>query len=204
MRVNIDCNQDCLNCTYDKCLGEMTEKQRSKALGEKQQPPEWTLKGCKTIDDPAEREAAKAREKEEKPKMTFADVAAELEQMETPAEEPNVDESLDRLAKLREMTEPIVQESVKTDELTKDIVEEPAPDQEVVVTEIAPATTPKRDENIYLILSQEEAEDLHDFIKNELINAIKADDNFDNLSFLANVTGIWKTLKKGLVKTNDR
>ena len=53
------------------------------------------------------------------------------------------------------------------------------------------------------ILSREEAEDMHDFIKNELINAIKADDNFDNLSFLANVTGIWKTLKKGLVKTND-
>ena len=151
----------------------------------------------------AEREAAKAREKEEKPKKTFADVAAELEQMETPVEKPNVDESLDRLAKLREMTEPTVQESVKTEELIEGIVEEPAPDQEVVVEESAPATTPKRDENIYLILSQEEAEDLHDFIKNELINAIKADDNFDNLSFLANVTGIWKTLKKGLVKTND-
>lgn len=151
----------------------------------------------------AEKEAAKAREKEEKPKKTFADVAAELEQMETPVEEPNVDESLDRLAKLREMTGSTVQESVKTEELTEDVVEEPAPDQEVVVAEIAAATTPKRDENIYLILSQEEAEDLHDFIKNELINAIKADDNFDNLSFLANVTGIWKTLKKGLVKTND-
>ena len=61
MRVNIDCNQDCLNCTYDKCLGEMTEKQRRKVLGEKQQPPEWTLKGCEVVED----EEAKKRLREE-------------------------------------------------------------------------------------------------------------------------------------------
>ena len=180
-----------------KRLREELEKKEKKKQMNREYQKRWYEK------KKAEKEAAKNAEKKEQPKKTFADVAAELEQMETPVEEPNVDKSLDRLAKLREMTEPTVQESVKTEELTEDVVEEPAPDQEVVVVESAPATTPKRDENIYLILSQEEAEDLHDFIKNELINAIKADDNFDNLSFLANVTGIWKTLKKGLVKTND-
>ena len=227
MRVNIDCNQDCLNCTYDKCLGEMTEKQRTKALGEKQQPPEWTLKDCKTIDDPAEKErlrkelekkekrrqqnreaqkrwqekkkaekeAAKEREKAEQPKKTFADVAAELEQMETPVEEPNVDESLDRLAKLREMTELTVQESVKTEELTEDIVEEPAPDQEVVVE--GGATTIKN--NVILVLTSSEAESLYEFIKDELLTVVKRDD-VDELDWLADMCSIYKCLRGELIR----
>ena len=228
-----------MNCTYDKCLGEMTEKQRRKALGEKQQPPEWTLKGCETVDDPAEKErlrkelekkerrrqqnreaqirfqakkkaekeAAKEREKTEQPKMTFADVAEELKEVETTAEEPNVDESLDRLAKLREMTENettnktnlVSDKSMELEENvrnTKEIEEvEPAPDQEVVVAEIAPTMAA----DITLVLTTSEAEILYEFIKDELLTVVKRDD-IEEMDWLVDMCSIYNSLRKVLIR----
>lgn len=198
---------------------------------EKRTPPEWTLKGCETVDDPAEKErlrkelekkerrrqqnreaqirfqakkkaekeAAKEREKEkqEKPKLTFADVAEELKEVETTAEEPNVDESLGRLAKLRELAEPTVQESEKTEELTEIVTEavEPAPDQEVVVAEIAPAMA----EDITLVLTTSEAESLYEFIRDELLTVVKRDD-IEELDWLADMCSIYSGLRKVLIR----
>ena len=227
MRVNIDCNQDCLNCTYDKCLGEMTEKQRSKALGEKQQPPEWTLKGCKTVDDPAEKErlrkeldkkekkrqqnreaqkrwyekkkaekeAAKEREKIEQPKMTFADVAEELKQLE----EPDVDTSLERLAHLREIAEAKTTEAeyTTTEEPIEIVSEEvdPASDQEAAVAKIVPAM----DGTVTLALTTSEAESLFLFIKEELLTVVKRDD-VDELDWLVDMCSIYSGLRKVLIQ----
>lgn len=229
-----------MNCTYDKCLGEMTEKQRRKSLGEKQQPPEWTLKGCETVDDPAEKErlrkelekkerrrqqnreaqirfqakkkaekeAAKEREKTEQPKMTFADVAEELKEVETTAEEPNVDESLDRLAKLREMAENettnktnlVSDKSMELEENvrnTKEIEEvEPASDQEVVVEEIAPTMNG----TVTLALTTSEAESLYEFIKDELLTVVKRDD-IEEMDWLVDMCSIYGKLRERLVRT---
>lgn len=110
-------------------------------------------------------------------------------------EEPNVDESLDRLAKLREMTEPTVQESVKTEELTEDVGEESAPDQEVVVAEI----TPTMPDAITLILTSSEAESLYEFIKDELLTVVKRDD-VENLEWLADMCSIYKCLRGELIR----
>ena len=172
-----------------KRLREELEKKEKKKQMNREYQKRWYEK------KKAEKEAAKNAEKKEQPKKTFADVAAELEQMETPVEEPNVDESLDRLAKLREMTEPTVQESVKTEELTEDIVEEPAPEQEVVVTEIAPTIA----DNITLVLTSSEAESLYEFIKDELLTVVKRDD-VDELDWLADMCSIYKCLRGELIR----
>ena len=227
-----------MNCTYDKCLGEMTEKQRRKALGEKQQPPEWTLKGCETVDDPAEKErlrkelekkerrrqqnreaqirfqakkkaekeAAKEMEKEkqEKPKMTFADVAEELKQLE----EPDVDTSLERLAKLRELAEKEQVETTKTENTTTEIASvtteepteivseevDPASDQEAAVAKIVPAM----DGTVTLALTTSEAESLFLFIKEELLTVVKRDD-VDELDWLVDMCSIYNSLRKVLI-----
>ena len=216
-----------MNCTYDKCLGEMTEKQRRKALGEKQQPPEWTLKGCETVDDPAEKErlrkelekkerrrqqnreaqirfqakkkaekeAAKEREKTEQPKMTFADVAEELKQLE----EPDVDTSLERLAHLREIAEAKTTEAeyTTTEEPTEIVSEEvdPASDQEVSVPETAPAMT----DDITLALTTSEAESLYEFIKDELLTVVKRDD-IEEMDWLVDMCSIYNSLRKVLIQ----
>lgn len=233
-----------MNCTYDKCLGEMTEKQRRKALEEKQQPPEWTLKGCMTVDDPAEKErlrkelekkerrrqqnreaqirfqakkkaekeAAKETEKTEQPKMTFADVAEELKQMD----EPDVDTSLERLAKLRELAETEQAETTETENTTTEfetvtteepteIVTEPAKivseapdsvsDQEVVVAEIAPAI----EDDITLVLTTSEAESLYEFIKDELLTVVKRDD-IEEMDWLVDMCSIYNSLRKVLIR----
>ena len=134
MRAPRECDMDCLNCDYDVCYDDMTEAQRRKAT-QKQQPPEWTLKGCVTIDDSAEKERLKAElEKKEKKKQQNREYQkrwyekkkaekeaakkAEGEKKENPKmtfadvseelkqmEEPAIDKSLDRLDKLRELAE---------------------------------------------------------------------------------------------------
>lgn len=172
-----------------KRLREELEKKEKKKQMNREYQKRWYEK------KKAEKEAAKNAEKKEQPKKTFADVAVELEQMETPVEKPNVDESLDRLAKLREMTEPTVQESVKTEELTEDIVEEPAPDQEVVVTEIVPTIA----DNITLVMTSSEAESLYEFIKDELLTVVKRDD-VDELDWLADMCSIYKGLRRELFR----
>jgi len=207
--------------------------------GEKRTPPEWTLKGCETVDDPAEKErlrkelekkerrrqqnreaqkrwqekkkaekeAAKEREKAEQPKMTFSDVAEEPKEVETTAEEPNVDESLDRLAKLREMAENettnktnlVSDKSMELEENvrnTKEIEEvEPAPDQEVSVPETAPAMT----DDITLALTTSEAESLYEFIKDELLTVVKRDD-IEEMDWLVDMCSIYSGLRKVLIQ----
>lgn len=208
----------------------------------KMQPPEWTLKGCETVDNPAEKErlrkelekkekkrqqnreaqkrwyekkkaekeAAKEREKEkqEKPKLTFADVAEELKQMD----EPDVDTSLERLAKLRELAETeqaettetenttteepteIVTEPEKVTEIVSEAVE-PAPDQGVVVAEIAPTMAA----DITLVLTTSEAESLYEFIRDELLTVVKRDD-IEELDWLADMCSIYKCLRGELIR----
>lgn len=172
-----------------KRMREELEKKEKKKQMNREYQKRWHEK------KKAEKETAKNAEKKEQPKKTFADVAAELEQMETPVEEPNVDESLDRLAKLREMAEPTVQESEKTEELTEDIVEEPAPDKEVVVEESA-TTVPN---NITLILTPSEAESLYEFIKDELLTVVKRDD-VDEMDWLADMCSIYKCIRRELFR----
>lgn len=210
----------------------------------KMQPPEWTLKGCETVDDPAEKErlrkelekkerrrqqnreaqkrwqekkkaekeAAKEREKTEQPKMTFADVAEELKQMD----EPDVDTSLERLAKLRELAETEQAETTETENTTTEfetvtteepteIVTEPAKivseapdsvsDQEVVVAEIAPAI----EDDITLVLTTSEAESLFLFIREELLTVVKRDD-VDELDWLVDMCSIYSGLRKVLIQ----
>lgn len=207
---------------------------------EKRTPPEWTMKGCETIDDPAEKErlrkelekkerrrqqnreaqkrwqekkkaekeAAKEREKTEQPKMTFADVAEELKQMD----EPDVDTSLERLAKLRELAETeqaktteienrtteepteIVTEPEKVTEIVSEAID-PVPDQEVVVAEIAPAI----EDDITLVLTTSEAESLYEFIKDELLTVVKRDD-IEEMDWLVDMCSIYSGLRKVLIR----
>lgn len=133
---------------------------------------------------------------------------AELEWMETPVEEPNVDESLDRLAKLREMAEQTVQEPEKPEELTEIVAEpekvteivseavDPVPDQEVVVAEIAPTMAA----DITLVLTTSEAESLYEFIKDELLTVVKRDD-IEEMDWLVDMCSIYGKLRERLVRT---
>ena len=184
-----------------KRLREELEKKEKKKQMNREYQKRWYEK------KKAEKEAAKNAEKKEQPKKTFADVAAELEQMETPVEKTNVDESLDRLAKLREMAQPPVQEPEKPEELTEIVAEpekvteivseavDPVPDQEVVVAEIAPTMAA----DITLVLTTSEAESLYEFIKDELLTVVKRDD-IEELDWLADMCSIYKCLRGELIR----
>ena len=215
------CDEDCLNCKFDKCLEEMDLAEKKKALGgnyyarKKGDPEKEEERKQKNREyqkrwyekKKAEKEAAKNAEKKEQPKKTFADVAAELEQMETPVEKTNVDESLDRLAKLREMAQPPVQEPEKPEELTEIVAEpekvteivseavDPVPDQEVVVAEIAPTMAA----DITLVLTTSEAESLYEFIKDELLTVVKRDD-IEEMDWLVDMCSIYNSLRKVLIQ----
>ena len=207
---------------------------------EKIQPPEWTQKGCVTIDDPAEKErlrkelekkekkkqqnreyqkrwyekkkaekeAAKKKdeEKKDKPKMTFADVAEELKQMEESA----IDDSLDRLAKLRELAETEQAETTEiepvtteientTTEETTEIVEPVVLDQEEPAAVTVHKTQKTEELTINLTLTSSEAESLYMFIKDELLTVVKRDD-VEELDWLADMCSIYSHLKRELIR----
>ena len=184
-----------------KRLREELEKKEKKKQMNREYQKRWYEK------KKAEKEAAKNAEKKEQPKKTFADVAAELEQMETPVEKTNVDESLDRLAKLREMAQQPVQEPEKPEELTEIVAEpekvteivseavDPVPDQEVVVAEIAP-TIP---DAFALTLTVSEAESLFLFIRDELLTVVKRDD-IEEMDWLVDMCSIYSGLRKVLIR----
>ena len=199
--------------------------------GEKRTPPEWTLKGCETVDDPAEKErlrkelekkerrrqqnreaqkrwqekkkaekeAAKEREKTEQPKMTFSDVAEDLKEVETTAEEPDVDTSLERLAHLREIAEAKTTEAeyTTTEEPTEIVSEEvdSVSDQEAAVAKIVPAM----DGTVTLALTTSEAESLYEFIKDELLTVVKRDD-IEEMDWLVDMCSIYSGLRKVLIR----
>ena len=179
-----------------KRLREELEKKEKKRQQNREAQKRWYEK------KKAEKEAAKEREKTEQPKMTFADVAEELKQME----ESDVDTSLERLAHLREMAEAKTTEtenttteieSVTTEEPTEIVSEEvdPAPDQEEVVAEIAPAMAA----DITLVLTTSEAESLYESIKDELLTVVKRDD-IEELDWLADMCSIYSGLRKALIR----
>ena len=180
-----------------KRLREELEKKEKKKQMNREYQKRWYEK------KKAEKEAAKNAEKKEQPKKTFADVAVELEQMETPVQVPNVDESLDRLARLRDVVED--EASDKTDlvsdksmELEENVrntkavkVVDPVPDQAEPAAEF--------DDNITLILTSSEAESLYEFIKDELLTVVKRDD-VDELDWLADMCSIYKCLRGELIR----
>lgn len=185
MGAKKECNMDCLNCRFDKCLDEMTRAEKRKAMRSITPPPS-RVKEVDPAVEAARKEKARAysreyyqKNKEKWQKRTEEDMDMGkkkkedvVSEMEVVMEVPVIEEDTDVI--------PVIDDDVRG-----------VPAMEPVV-EAAPV------EGYHLLLTPSQAESLANFLATQLIPAVKADTEFDNLLYLADLCDIWRQLNTGM------
>ncbi len=176
------CDMDCLNCKFEKCLDEMTPRERKKAKDavkdesgmtaaekRKKQKAEWYQKNKERL----------AEERKQKKKEQEAMEKEPAEEVLTEAVEETKEESKKMLEK----------------ETAAEMQAEEAAQEMQAEEEQGKAVQAEIDGERMLLLSRSHAESLREFIEENLFQNIREDTEIDSMDWLADICDIWRALK---------
>lgn len=201
------CDENCLSCSFDKCLDEMTDRERRAALGK-----EYAGRGKKkqsaieeaevvTIDDPAEKERllkeAEAKEKRRKYHAEYYQRNKEKMDARTKANKEKKKAAADKKEESKMTFSDVAEELKELEEMKKTITTDDA--AKVVTTEtetteiVVPEAADQKEELVTVHLTKGEAANICDVIVGYIQDNTRDELDMEYLCFMCD---LWRKFKQ--------